>query len=234
MPAEREDEPPVGWAGRTSSESVEGEESARAQPRTKTPPAASRAPFDPAEGIVQRWWLPLAAAVLGLIVGLIAVSTRADRYRASSVAAVTPSSAVQSTDLLRSVDSLERRTVVATAAELVSTSPTRRQAGLTAADEAGYSMEARVIPNTSLVRVTVEGSDPARVAAIANQTPRVLSGQLRQLFRVYDVQTVAQADQSATLVSAGAWRSAATGGVAGLLLGALAAITLHLLSRSGR
>lgn len=188
--------------------------------------------FDAVDGILRRWWLPLGAAVLGAVVALLAAMSQPDRYRSSSVAAVTPSAIVESTDLLRSVDTLERRTIVATAAELVATAPTRRSAGLTEADESGYSLDARVIPNTNLVRVTAEGEDAARVAAIANQTPRVLSAQLRQLFRVYDVQTVSEASPSATPVSSGAARSAAAGGAAGLILGVLAAVALHLLSRT--
>jgi capsular polysaccharide biosynthesis protein len=121
--------------------------------------------------------------------------------------------------------------MVATVAELAVTAPTRRSAGIDQATEGDYRIEARVIPNTSLVRVIVEGSDPARAREIANQVPLVLSAQTRQLFQVYDVQTVAEAQ----LASGGGprtARSSAAGLVAGLLLGALLALVMQLTNRT--
>ena len=200
----------------------------------RPPTATPAAPHDPVGAILRRWWLPLAGALLGAIIALIAASSGTERYRASSVAAVVPSAAVESTDLLRSVDTLERRTIVATAAELVATVPTRRDAGLTAADESGYTMEARVIPNTNLVRVTVEGVEAARVAAIAAETPQVLGRQLRELFKVYDVQTVSEANPAAAIIGGGNARNVIGGAIAGTLLGALAAIALQFTGRSTR
>jgi capsular polysaccharide biosynthesis protein len=191
-----------------------------------------RSSFDPAAAFRRHWWLPLGGAVLGALLALVFSALQPERYRASAIVAVAPASGINVTDLLRSIDALDRRTMVATVAELAVTAPVRTSAGIDAATESDYRIDARVIPNTSLVRIIVEGSDPARAREIANQVPLVLSAQTRQLFQVYDVQTVAAAQVAPGGGAPASARSSAAGLVAGLLLGALLALGMQLINRT--
>jgi capsular polysaccharide biosynthesis protein len=191
-----------------------------------------RALFDPVAALRRHSWLPLGGAVLGALLGVTLFALDPERYRASVIVAVAPASGIGVTDLLRSIDGLDRRTMVATVAELAVTAPIRKSAGVDEATEGDYRIEARVIPNTSLVRVTVEGSDPARAWEIANQVPPALNAQTRKLFQVYDVLTVEESQLTPGGGTAVMAHSGAAGLVAGLLLGALLALAMQLINRT--
>ena len=179
---------------------------------------------DDVTGSVARHWKVaalIAAAVT--VIAWLAAAVQPKRYRATAIAAAAPlADQLTSTDLIRGVDTLERRVVVSSLAALAGAPVTQRQAR--AGDD--YRITALVLPNTNLFRIEVEGPDAKRTAAIANQVPAILSAQARAMYRLYGVSLVsgATAPERAALPRVG--RALAAGLVLGAFLGIAAAWVL--------
>lgn len=150
----------------------------------------------------------------------MAAALQPKRYRAVSIGAVTPVAAdLSSSDVMRSVDTLERRVIVASLAALASAPVTHRQARA----GADYRITAAVMPNTNLFRIEVDGPDPKRAAAIANQVPAILGVQARTMYRLYGASMVSEAGVPREPALPRMRRALAAGLALGVLLGAIAA-----------
>ena len=156
--------------------------------------------------------------VLAAMTAWLLASMQPARYRASALAAVTLAPRGLSPDeQMRAIESLDRRTVVATAAALAS-SPDTIQSALAAAGAEDATVRAFPLPNTNLLRVEVEDGDAARAAAIANRVPALAGQKTTAIFRFYDLSVVAPAAAGEKIFPRPE-RAAAAGVVIGLLLG---------------
>lgn len=168
-------------------------------------------------------WKPalLIAAAITLLAWL-AAAAQPKRYRAESIGAVTPKfTNLQPSDVMRGVDTLDRRLVVSTIAELAQTPRTQRQVGM----RDGENVVAGVIPSTSLFRLTVESTDARHAAAIANALPPLLDAQTRAMFAVYDVSLVS----AATVPSKPSLPRVSRAVMAGLVIGLLVGVAVAYL-----
>lgn len=191
-------------------------------PPPVTPPAPPRTTAaPPIARVVLRDWKRVVlttVAVTAIAWSLAAMQPR--RYRASVLASVGPLvETLEPNELLRSVEVLERRTVVGTIAALASTPVTRTRAAVAS----GYRVEPAVLPNTNLFRVDVEGENAAQAAAIANRVPGVLNAQTRAMYKYYGVSMVSPAIAPEAPFSPRTGRAVAAGFAIGLFLGLLAA-----------
>ncbi|MGZ8867433.1 MAG: hypothetical protein ACXW2P_03740 [Thermoanaerobaculia bacterium] len=176
--------------------------------------------------MARRWKLVLGAALIGMIVAWVLTALQPDRYRATVLAAVAPlSETLTSTDVLRGVEVLEQRTVIATVAALASTPATTQPA--TQPENGDYSIDASVLPNTNLVRIEVEGADAARATAIANRLPAILDQHTRNMFKLYGVKPVSSAIQPTEPISSASGRAILSGLLIGFLIGAAIAIAVE-------
>lgn len=186
-----------------------------------SPPARVRPAAAPIAHVMLRDWkrvLLTTIAVTAIAWSLAAMQPR--RYRASVLASVAPiTEALEPNELLRSVEVLERRTVVGTVAALATTPATRARIGVAS----GYRVEPAVLPNTNLFRVDVEGENAAQAAAIANRFPAVLNAQTRAMYKYYGVSLVSPAATPDAPFSPRTGRAVAAGFAIGLFLGLLAA-----------
>jgi capsular polysaccharide biosynthesis protein len=175
--------------------------------------------------MARRWKLLTAAAVTGMIVAWLLSALQPDRYRATLLAAVAPhGETMNTTDVLRGLEVLEQRTVVATVAALATT-PAATEAAIQS--DRGYTIDASVLPNTNLVRIEVEGADAGRAAAIANRIPPVLSRHARSMFKFYSVTPVSAALPPTEPISSGSVRTILAGLLIGLVIGAAIAIAIE-------
>lgn len=170
--------------------------------------------------IVARDWKRVALTTIAVtLIAWSIGSLQPPRYRASALAAVAPlGQSLEPNELLRGVEVLERRTVVATIAALAATSVTRTQA----AADSDYAIRAVVLPNTNLFRIDVEGADAAQTAMIANRVPNVLSAQTRAMYKYYGVTMVSPAAPPEAPYLPRPSRAIAAGLPLGILLGVLA------------
>ena len=117
----------------------------------------------------RRWWI-----VLVVLAGAVAASvglTGRERpmFRASTTHVVIPNTTVESpAEIMRTIETLERRSIIATFAKIPMSPAMRDQAAKEMAIEtaalSSYRVSSGVVPNTNLIKVDIEGPD-ARVAA---------------------------------------------------------------------
>jgi capsular polysaccharide biosynthesis protein len=179
------------------------------------------------------WWMvALAVAVSS---GAAAVVTARQRpiYHASVTLVVTPNSNVEGTaDILRSLETLERRSVIATFARV----PSGPQARAAVArrlelppDLSGCRIEASVLPNTNILKIDVRGPDPARVAQVANAAAEVTKDEVRTLYRIFTTRTLAEAMPPSRPIHPDPKRNYVVAGLLGLFLGVATALAAERL-----
>jgi len=182
------------------------------------PPAPLMSIAEDVTRAVMTHWRVAGLVALGVtLLAWLFAAVQPKQYRAIALGAVVPAAEQLSTsDLVRGVDSLERRVIVASVTALVTAPATQQAAG--SVDDA--SISAYVLPNTNLFRVEVEAADPARAAAIANRLIPSLNTTARAMYKVYGVTLVSPATPPRKHVRPRAGRAA----LAGLALGTLAGI----------
>jgi hypothetical protein len=168
-----------------------------------------------------QWRIVAAIAAAAALLAWLFAALQTERYRATAIAAIAPLVDLPTTDILRGVDTLERRTLVATVAALAATPLTRRTA--VPPDGDGYTIEAVVMPNTNLLRISVEGKNPRTAAEIANRVPAILSAQTRAMYKLYRVATVSAAATPSAPLYPRTGRTIFAGLLVGIVLGAIAA-----------
>jgi capsular polysaccharide biosynthesis protein len=188
---------------------------------------------DVVRAVLRRWPIVLAAALATMLLAWLLASLQPKRYRASSIAAVVPMvDRLETTDVLRGVDMLDRRVVIATVAALASAPDTQRRA--IAGAPGSYDIEASVVPNTSLFNVDVEGTDPKRVAQIANRVPVLLSADTQAMYKLYRVNLVSTAIAPSAPSLPRVSRAAIAGLALGVLLGIAAAYLIDRVAATSR
>jgi uncharacterized protein involved in exopolysaccharide biosynthesis len=189
--------------------------------------------------LTRRWWLVLLAVGLALGTAAWATSRQKPVYRASTTMAVIPNSEVSGTeDVLRSLDTLERRTVVATFARIPSAAETRidaaRRMGIDGKAIRGYEIRASVLPNTNIIKVDAEGPDPRRVADLANAAAAVTRREARSMYRIYTMHPLERAVPARHPIYPTPARNYFVAGLLGLFLGLAAALLIERLSAPPR
>jgi capsular polysaccharide biosynthesis protein len=178
------------------------------------------------------WWLVLLAAGLAVAAAAWATARQQPLYRASTMLAVVPNGEVSGTeDILRSLDTLERRTVVATFAKIPSAAETRgsaaRRLGLDGRELRGYDIRASVLPNTNILKIDVEGPHRRRVAAVANAAAAVTQEEAEEMYRIYSMRTLEKAVDARRPVYPTPQRNYVVAAILGLFAGAAAAVLIE-------
>lgn len=189
---------------------------------TTEPDASATVPRDVLHGIRRRWHLVVVTTLVVTLCSWSLAALQPKRYRAFCIAALMPSADLNATELLRTVDSLERRNIIATVSVLATTPLTRAQVLASLPPEyaqGNYTIDSRVLPNTNLFRIEVEGDDPVRAAEMANRIPKLVGAQAAQMYRVYGVTNVSAALPPHEPYSPQPGRAIAAGLFLGILIG---------------
>ncbi len=173
------------------------------------------------------WWVPVVMLGVSVAAGLWWTSLQPRTYRASAMLAVVPNTSVQAdADVLRSLDALERRTLLATFARLPGTRETRMAVAdalhLDPRRVMTYAFGASVLPSTNIIRIDVDGPDPALAAQLANAAGEIAATEARSLYRIYTMRPIAAAMAPARPIHPDSNRNSLAAGVVGLFIGALA------------
>lgn len=188
----------------------------------------------PLRALRARWWLLPAMVIAAVLAAQNLTLREVPLYRALASATVTPAASLSDpTELLRSLETLERRTVVATFALLAGARQTRAQAateiGLDSADAASYRVAASVAPSTNVLRVQVEGPDASRVRDLANAVVRVTATEASRRYRLFAMEMLDPAIAPALPAHPSGQRNAMVAAILGLFVGVGLALGLELL-----
>jgi pimeloyl-ACP methyl ester carboxylesterase len=136
--------------------------------------------------VARYWELAAVMAIAGTVAAWWYAGRQPERYRASSfavVAAAPPWAAITPDQAFDGVDNLERRLVVESLAALASTDVIRRRVHA----KPGELLAGVLLPDTNLLRIDAEGTDPRRTALLANAAAAALNAESRAMFRMYPV-----------------------------------------------
>lgn len=185
------------------------------------------------------WWIVVLLLVVSL--GTTALLTAAETpvYRGTSTWVVTPIDEIEdATDVMRSLENLERRTIVATFARIATTRDTREKVeerlGLEEYALSDYRIGASVVPYTNLIRFEVQGPEAEiasrAVAALARETRNTALG----MYRIYTLREFEESRAGSRPVHPDWRRNLVVAAIVGLFLGLSAALGLAVLRSPGR
>jgi capsular polysaccharide biosynthesis protein len=162
---------------------------------TPPTPGSGASPLRP---LVRSWWLIALAIAASVLASAWITSRQQPVYRATATLVVAPSASLEANaDVLRSIDTLERRGVVATFAKIPGARETMEKVaaelGVEPAALRGTSLSASVPPYTYVVLIEARGRDPQQVADVANAAARVADRRAVELYRIFSLQPLAAA-----------------------------------------
>lgn len=177
----------------------------------------------------RNWIIAVVLLAVTLIVTAVVTARQTPVYETSAQLVVAPSlSTTDPADVVRALETLERRTVVATFARMASTDESRsavaRMLKLDPNRARDFRTHGSVVPNTNIIRIDTRGPDPRMAAAIANVTAQRTAREAETLYRVYALRFLAQATPPAAPVYPDRQRNFLVGAAIGLFLGVAAAL----------
>jgi len=182
----------------------------------------------------ERWRLIVGVFVVTVGTAVVLTLLQAPRYRASASLVVTPDPQIKdTTDFTRGLETLERRTIVATLASI----PFTRETHGTAAKALGWSFEqlepydirASVVTSTNVIKVEVEGPHAEHVAEIANAVAEVTATQGHETYPVYILRPLTKAVSADKPFLPQPSRNYTLAAMVGLFLGLTGALTVEYL-----
>lgn len=202
-------------------------------PARMAPAARARAGAfqDAAAALRARWWLVALGAVAAMAAAWLATARQTPVYRATATLVVAPSSSIEDpADIVRTLETLDRRSVIATFARIPGSAEARAAtaARLAVTDGLrGWRIEGSVLPSTNILRIDAEGPDAARAADVANAAAEVTAHEARSLYRIFTLRPMARAVAPSGPSEPDLRRNLLVAAAVGLLLGALAAVGLR-------
>ncbi len=177
------------------------------------------------------WWIIILTALAALAIALAAVFLVTPTYRSTAQFVVAPDLeqfGADDTDLLRSLEALDKRSIIATYAEVINSDrifdDTMAALGLSNSVMSEYSHTTVVLPDANILELSVEGPNPSMTTLIANSLGQQAINYISQLYTVYEVSFMDTAKQPLEPISPRPVRDASLAFVLGLVMGAVLAI----------
>ncbi len=181
------------------------------------------------KSIVRGWWIISLTTLTAIAIALILSFIATPIYRASASFVVSPNKAIiPNQNLVDSLGTLDKRSIIATYAEVVNS--TRIYTEATAAlqmdpNEARiYTHNAVVLPDANVLVLSVTGPDPQKTAVLATSIgPRGIS-YIKGLYQAYDINLLDPAIPPTSPSSPQPLRDTGLALVLGVVLGTLLAL----------
>ena len=182
------------------------------------------------------WWVIVLAFAIGFGSTAFFTRRRPPAYRATTTLVIGPNESLKtSREVVDSLNTLDRRSVVATFARLPSSRTVRERAQqqLQLTDEQLTPFEVRtvVVPDTNVLEVSVEGPDPRLATAVADAVAEQTMGYTREFYGIYGMKVLDRAKEPTERVGPGPSRSLVVGAVLGILIGVGVASLFEYLRR---
>ena len=179
--------------------------------------------------IQQRWWVVLLVILVSVALAVWLSVRQEPVFRASSSLVVAPNTELEDPmHVLRSLETLERRTIVATLANVPSSSDALDMAaeslGVDVTSLRPYRIRGSVKPHTNIIRIEVAGPNRTQVAELANAVAEATVTSGRSMYRIYAMRPLERAGDAGYTVRPDPKRNILMGLVIGLALGLFAAL----------
>lgn len=180
------------------------------------------------------WWIVAITALTALAIALATTLAVTPEYQAGARFVVSPNlSRVSEKDLVRSLEALDKRSIVVTYAEVLNSDLIYQDAvqtlQLDAKNLQNYTHSTVVLPEANILELTVKGSDPNIVAALANNIGQQTIEYIQQLYSVYDLTFLDAATPPSKPVRPQPVRDASIAFALGVIVGAVLAILREFL-----
>lgn len=183
------------------------------------------------------WWMVVLTALAAVGTSLVAAYLATPLYQSTARYIVSPNPTYLKNgvdyNLIYSLDTLDKRTIITTYAEVLSSpriyNETVQALRLAPNQANGYSYSAVVLPSTNIIEFSVQGPDPKTVADITSNMGQRAVIYVESLYQVYDLGLLDPASVAIQPVSPQPLRDAGVALVVGLVLGAGLALLNELL-----
>jgi len=178
----------------------------------------------------RNWWLILLTAMVALIVSLLLSYAAIPQYQSTARFVISPSPSLTSGgDVVRSLDTLDRRSVGATYAEIMNSTRVFDDASKfikidPSVLSKNYKIQAVVLPDSSVLELSVFGPDSGIAADLANSVGYQTINFTRSLNLVYDLNFLDTAVPTNDPISPVPVRDGLVSMVLGIAVGAILAI----------
>lgn len=181
--------------------------------------------------LLRSWWIIALAALVALVASLGASYLAVPQYQATARFIINPSAAITtSADVVRSLDTLDRPSVAATYVEVMNSQRIFSDAvtalGINPADASlsAYTVQAIVLPSSSVLQLSVTGPNPNVAAELANMIGNQSINYAKRVNSVYNMEFLDSAVADPVPFSPLPLRDASLALVLGLFGGAVLAI----------
>jgi diguanylate cyclase (GGDEF)-like protein len=180
------------------------------------------------------WWIIVIVTLATVIAALVASYFTPPTYRANARFIVSPSPSLVTggSNLLNSLSTLDKRSIITTYAEILNSqrmyNETLNLLQLNAADLAPYKYSAVALPDANIIEFSVTGPDRNVVYTLANGIGQHTVEYVHSLYPVYDLNVLDPATAPAAPISPQPVRSAGVALVVGLALGIMLALLREL------
>ncbi|MEK7328862.1 MAG: diguanylate cyclase [Chloroflexota bacterium] len=182
----------------------------------------------------RNWWIVALTALSAVNIALAASYSATPMYRASAKFVVSPNTALATErDIVNSLSTLDRRSIVSTYAEIISSSRIFQETGqelkIASSDLRDYSHSAVVLADANVLQLTVEGPDAETVARLANAIGERSIIYAEQFLPVYNLDSLDVAVAPSMPFSPQPLRDAGIAITLGVTLGSVLAIVYEQL-----
>lgn len=180
--------------------------------------------------LLKKWWLILPIFLLTLGATIFFTSQQQPLYQARGTYVVTLNTLlIEDNNFVSALDILSRRTEISTTyAEIAMSRRVRRlaadQLDLSDLSREGLSVDARLIPGTNLLELTVLGRDPVVAMSYVNTIGETTQAYVENLYEVYELTQLDPPIVSSEPVQPNSLINLLLGSVVGLALGVGAAM----------
>ena len=182
--------------------------------------------YDILYGLLRKWWVIALVGLFSVSLALFTSYSTTPVYRTSSRYIVSPGPALlagDERDLVNSITALDRRSIIATYAEIMNSEHIFDQAGailgLSPNDLKDYRLTAVVLPEAHALEIIVEGPDPNTIADLANTTGEQAIIRVHNLYQIYTMSLLDAASVPEKPISPNPTRDAGVALILGLLAG---------------
>lgn len=182
------------------------------------------------------WWIIALTALAALNIALAVSYQATPMYRTSARLIVSPNVALISGDreMIDSLEALDKRSIISTYAEMLDSNRIYSEAAaslqIDLEDLRNYTRSTVVLPDASILELSIEGPDPQISTLLANTVGQQAIDYITGLYQVYEIDFIDPATVPTRPFSPDPVRDAGLALALGLVVGAvLALLRAHLL-----